>query len=391
MVRWLIRARTAWLAWKCYRSIPRAAAAIRRMMDERARYQRPTLEKFAHAGGRYFWSFYAPGWPSAAFDRFIERDLNRAMVFREEPAALQTVVVAMTKRCSWRCQHCCEWDVLNQPETLTLQDLQRMVSLLQRRGAAQLLFSGGEPLQRFDDLLELVRSASSESDLWILSSGGGLTAQRAVQLRRAGLTGVALSLDHWRPEEHDAFRGVDGAYAWVDRAASHARRAGLLVCLTLCATRAFVSAENLEAYARTAGSLGAAFIHILEPQAVGRFSGHAVELLPTQIQLLEDFWFRMNFDRAFSDMPGVSYLGIARRRGHCYGAGDRHVYIDTDGNLHPCPFCRVPTGRVLDGSFATALERVHAAGCPASRSGAPRDGLVSASPRRTCPGRRGSS
>ena len=50
------------------------------------------------------------------------------------------------------------------------------------RGVAQLLFSGGEPLERFDELLELTASASAESDIWILSSGMGLTAGRAARL-----------------------------------------------------------------------------------------------------------------------------------------------------------------------------------------------------------------
>ena len=357
--------RIVWLALRCYRSPVCAARALRRMLAERARHRTWTTLKYAHAGGRYFWDFYAPGWPSVAFDRFIEAELNRLAPFRASPPRLQTLIFAITKRCPLQCEHCCEWDALNQHETLSPNAIHDVLARFQERGVAQVLLSGGEPLQRFEDLINLLSSASAETDFWILTSGYGLTPERAARLRTSGLTGVALSLDHWDGPAHDRFRGFDGSFDWVQRAAANARQAGLLVALSLCPTRAFVSRENLERYARTAQQLGAGFVQILEPRAVGHYAGRDVQLAEPHIALLEEFYLRLNTDPSCRTMPAVAYAERTRRSARCFGAGDRYAYVDTDGRIHPCPFCRAPAGSALGGALDGVLTTLQANGCQA--------------------------
>jgi len=363
-VKALLWGRIAWLSLRLHRRPWRAARALGRLVAERARHRSRVTAKYARAGDRYFWDLYAPGWPSLAFDRFVERELARATA-SPGPPALQTLIFAITKRCPLRCEHCCEWDALNRREALSRADLRRIVSRFQERGVAQILLSGGEPLQRIEDVVDLVTSAGRDSDFWILSSGHGLSAERAARLAAAGLTGVVLSLDHWDADEHDRFRRFPGAYAQAERAAQHVRAAGLLLGLSLCPTRAFVSGENLQRYAETARRLGAGFIQILEPKAVGHYAGQDVELSPAQLQLLEAFYLRLNFDRACRDMPAVQYAALAQRRTGCHGAGDRYVYVDTDGALLACPFCRPPHGSVLEGRLDDALLALRTLGCPA--------------------------
>jgi len=365
IVKALLWSRVVWLALRCHRSPRRAAQALQALLAERARHRLGVTLKYARAGGRYFWDFYSPGWPSPAFDRFVERELDRLLPQHGAPHGLQTAIVAVTKRCPLRCEHCCEWQALNQQETLSREDLLQIVAQLAERGVAQILLSGGEPLQRFDDVVAIVAAAAGETDFWLLSSGHGLTAERAAQLRSAGLTGIALSLDHHDPESHDRFRRFPGAFAGVERAAASARGAGLLVALSLCPTRAFVSEENLAAYARVARQLGAAFVQILEPQAVGHYAGQDVALSAAQRRLLEEFCIRLNFDPARRELPAVAYAGFSRRRTGCHGAGERYLYVDTDGALLPCPFCREPAGSVLAEGLDAPLAALRARGCPA--------------------------
>jgi len=365
IVKALLWARIGWLALRVYKSPQRAIAVLRRMLAERARSQRFTTRKYARRSGRYFWNFYSPGFPSLAFDCFVEREMDRIEPFRGARPALQTAIFAITKRCSLQCEHCCEWAVLNDRETLSQSDLRAIVERVCVRGVAQLFLSGGEPLRRFDDLLTIIELASAEADVWILTSGHGLSEDRAVRLRSAGLTGVALSLDHWDAASHDRFRGFEGAYGWVESGAEHARRSGLVVTLSLCPTRAFVSRDNLDRYADAARRLGASFIQILEPKAVGRYAGAEVALTTPQQRLLEEFADRLNTDSRYRDFPAVAYADFTKRSTTCHGAGDRYIYIDTDGSLHPCPFCRAPVGCVLDGDFDTALATLQASGCPA--------------------------
>ena len=203
----------------------------------------------------------------------------------------------------------------------------------------------------------------AKADVWILSSGVGLSPTRARQLHSAGLTGVILSLDHWDESRHDQFRGFPGAFRAVARAAAECRAAELVVGLSLCATRAFVSADNLERYADTARALGASFIQLLEPKAVGRYEEQDVALRPDQQKILEDFCDRLNQQDGYRDFPAVSYADYASRSTRCYGAGDRHLYIDTDGSIHACPFCRGTCGSALNGNFETSLAAVRQTAC----------------------------
>lgn len=201
-------------------------------------------------------------------------------------------------------------------------------------------FSGGEPLVRFHDMLELLKSAQKGTDIWVITSVYHLTLEKAQQLKDAGLVGIAVSIDHPHQDKHDMFRGLVGSYEWAIKAARNARKAGLALSLNICATKEFVSAENLFEYARLAHELDASFIQILDPRAVGHYAGKAVDLEPSHIKVIEDFADMLNYDAAFRNWPINTYHGTHQRNVGCFGAGSRFLYVDTDGDMHACPFCQ---------------------------------------------------
>lgn len=348
------------LAFRSHRSPVRVARVLARLRREAARYRLGGGARYVHHEERWFWDLYAPGFPSLAFDRYVQRELERLLPLDDAIPGPQTAIVAISKRCPMRCEHCCEWDVLGRRETLTRADLVHIVADLQDRGVAQILLSGGEPLQRFDDVMAILMAARPGTDFWLLSSGQGLDADRAADLREVGLTGIALSLDHHDAPSHDRFRRFRGAAAGVEQAAAAAREAGLMVALSLCPTRAFVTAGNLDAYADVARRLGAAFIQIMEPRAVGHYAGQDVRLDPEQERLLEEFTVR----GARGGGPKVAYPAFTKRRAGCDGSGRRYLYVDTDGEVHPCPFCRKPAGNLVSGRLDDALGALCASGCP---------------------------
>ncbi|UYZ64360.1 radical SAM protein [Hymenobacter weizhouensis] len=338
--------------------------AVRQIRELRRQYYGPLrVRKVARVAGRYYREFQTPGWPSAAYTSFLATTLHRLVPFRAAGPTLQMVFLAITKKCPLACEHCFEWDALNQREKLSVADVHSMVREFQARGVTQILFSGGEPMLRMPDLLAVLRQARPGTDFWVFTSGFHFTAENARQLRQAGLTGVSISLDHHDPARHNAFRGSGQAFAAAVQAAVHAHAAGLVVCLTLCATREFTTEANLLAYARLARHLGATFIHVLEPRATGHYAGQDVDLSPAQLTLLEEFYHRLNQDDAYLDWPIVHYYGYHQRRMGCSGAADRFVYVDTDGDLHACPFCQRKVGSALHGALPASLAAVCQGGC----------------------------
>ena len=343
----------------------KAIGAMRRLIRLRRQYlgDAPFI-KVAQVDGRYYYEYNTPGWPSAAYDDYHLGELNRIAPFRHQPFGFKNVVVAITKKCAMRCEHCFEWEALNGKEKLTVADLAAIVRQFQELGVGQLQFSGGEPLLRMPALLTLLQRARPGTDFWVITSGHLLTLENARALKQAGLTGVTISLDHVDAAAHNRFRGFAGAYDWVESAAAHARQAGLVTGLSLCATKAFVTEENLMQYARLASRLGAAFIQLLEPRALGHYAGQEVGLAPAQQKMLEDFYLKLNYNRAYQHLPLVVYYDYQRRRAGCAAAADRHVYVDTDGQLHACPFCQKPAGSALEADIKNTLHRLRQLGCP---------------------------
>lgn len=321
------------------------------------------LYKLAYVDKRYYWGLYTPGWNGISFKKFIASEMNHIVPVKQKANRFINVYIAITNKCALQCEHCYEWEHLNKKDALSAEQLRNIVAKIQDRGVSQIHFSGGEPLLKVDLLLDVLNSAKKETDFWVLTSGLKLTHENAKSLKSAGLNGVMISLDHFDPEKHNAFRGFKEAYYWVEKGVQNAIDNQLVVALSLCATKDFTTYENLITYANLAKKLGVSFVQLLEPRAVGHYSGKEVSLSTDQINLLENFYLEMNYNPKYKNYPLISYHGYSQRRKGCYAAGNRTFYIDNDGDINACPFCQKKSGRVLDANFDASLNDLQKSGC----------------------------
>jgi len=353
-----------WMALAMYRRPFRAYRAFRNILKvQQSIYGSPSHQRFVYAAGKYYFSPHVPGWPSSAFRMYIANALNEVSTLRPDSGYLQTLVLTITNRCPMRCQHCFESEDISTRESLTLDELRTILHRFQSRGVSHVQFSGGEPLCRLADLIELIRTARRNTEFWILTSGYGMTEDAAAKLKKAGLTGVNLSLDHWDPKEHNRFRNCPEAYHWVEQAASNSHRENLVLALSLCAVREFITLENLWKYLHHAGELGAGFVRIIEPRRIGRYSGKDVELGNRELAILNEFYQTSRMDTKYKDLPLVIYPGFHQRSSGCSCAGDRLLFVDSRGDIHSCPFCRQPAGSALTDSIDDAIRILRRTGC----------------------------
>lgn len=321
------------------------------------------LHKLAYVDKRYYWGLFTPGWNGNSFKNFIASEMNHIVPVKQKVNRFISVIVAITKKCSLQCEHCYEWENINKKEALSAEQLKNIVTKIQERGVSQIHFSGGEPLLKIDLLVDILNSAEKATDFWILTSGHQLTNQNAKKLKSAGLNGVMISLDHFDSEKHNAFRGFKDAYYWVENGVKNAINNQLVVALSLCVTKEFTTPENLITYAKLAKKMGVSFIQLLEPRAVGHYSGKEVSLSNNQIALLEQFYLEMNYTPKYKNYPLISYHGYYQRRQGCFAAGNRSFYVDTDGDINACPFCQTKTGNVLDPDFDNSIMKLQKSGC----------------------------
>lgn len=321
------------------------------------------INKVAYVDKKYYWDLYTPGYGSKAFNSFFEGEANRVVPLLKKTKRFTNIFVAFTKKCPLQCQHCFEWDALNGKEKLTLTDIKNIVRKFQDKGTSQIQLTGGEPLLRVNDIIEILKSSRPETEFWVLTSGYNLTNENAKKLKNAGLTGVVISLDHFDPTQHNQFRRFNKAYEWVERSVKNSLAVNLVAALSICVTRTFVTEGNLMQYAELAKFLGVSFIQILEPKAVGHYQGIDVALKEEHEKIIEDFYFKMNYEKKYSKYPIVTYHGYHQRQIGCFGSANRNLYVDTDGDLHACPFCQKKMGNALSDDLDVSIENLQKKSC----------------------------
>ena len=166
--------------------------------------------------------------------------------------------VSLTDRCNFRCPYCMpehpEWlpkdALLTDTERFRLLDL--FVATL---GITHLRLTGGEPLLR-NDLAERIAEFGVLRDAGVeriaLTTNGHLLAERALELKNAGLDDLNVSLDALSPAAFHVLSGGKGDVARVLEGILAAKRVGLPVKLNTVVMRGYNEDEILP-LARWAG------------------------------------------------------------------------------------------------------------------------------------------
>ena len=330
-----------YLAIREYNSLTKAIEVLRKLKKLKFEVAgKQNVNKIVKINGRYHWNMHLPGFPSKAQIANVLGEMNRISPVRSKNNRLSVLFLGITKKCPLQCLHCYEWGALNHKDTLSLSALKNIIIKFQDLGVGHIQLGGGEPMTRFDDMVEIIKDIKTHTDIWISTCGFNLSEEKAMLLKKAGLNGVAISMDHFEPELHNAFRGHQNAFDWAITATHNCQKAGLITCWSICVTREFLSKDNLIQYAWAAKKNNVIFVQLFEPMPAGRYSEKDVTLSSAQKKILEDFYFEMNTSPKYKDFPMMVYFGPRDRRIGCLGSGNRYLYIDTDGYLQSCPFCR---------------------------------------------------
>jgi MoaA/NifB/PqqE/SkfB family radical SAM enzyme len=305
------------------------------------------LKKIYKIGGKYYFNQYTPGWPSRNYDELIKGELRRHASPLTATEKLSFVFLAITRKCPMRCEHCFEWDNLNQKEVFTKDTLFKTIDLFQKEGVLQFHFSGGEPMVRFKDLIQLIKFASRKSECWVLTSGFNFTKENAQLLKQVGCKGVVVSIDHYLPELHNLFRGNDSSFNGAVNAVKEAKLAGMVVSISVCATKNFIDGGHLLPYMNFAKKLGVHFVQVLEPKNVGHYIDKDVLLASRHINELDAVFKMINHSPAYRRYPTMLYHGYHQRRVGCF-SGSRSVYVDSIGDVHACPFCHTKSYNIIE-------------------------------------------
>lgn len=121
--------------------------------------------------------------------------------------------ISVTDKCNLRCRYCMPEngiELMPHEELLSLEELYRVVRIMEGLGIRKVRFTGGEPMVR-KNLIKLIEDVGKLSGIEeiALTTNGVLFADWAQTLKQAGLTGVNISLDTLDKERFWKITGVD--------------------------------------------------------------------------------------------------------------------------------------------------------------------------------------
>ena len=248
------------------------------------------------------------------------------------------LLAELTYRCPLHCPYCS--NPLRYPagEELGTTQWRRVFDQAGELGVFHVLFSGGEPLLRAD-LTELV-AAARQSGLYVnlLTSGVGLTADRAEQLKAAGLDSVQISFQADAEADADFLAGT-AAHSRKRQAAEVVRALGLPLTVNVVLHRGNI--DRVQRLIDLASELGARRLELASVQFYGWAFRNRQGLLPSLAQVQRAETVVMAAQRRLRGQMEVIYVlpdYFGDRPKPCMnGWGRRYLTVNPVGDVLPCP------------------------------------------------------
>ncbi len=273
--------------------------------------------------------------------------------------------VSVTDRCNFRCPYCMpaviyghNYKFLPRSEILTFEEIARLTRLFVSFGVAKVRLTGGEPLARrgLEKLVAMLAPMAGIQDL-ALTTNGVLLADKAGDLRRAGLRRVTVSLDSL---DDGVFKAMNGVGVSVDRVLEgieEAERVGLSPIKINAVVQRGVNDHTILDLARRFKGSGHV-VRFIEYMDVGNLNGwKADQVVPaaeivrrvnaeTPIEPLEEN-YPGEVARRYRYLDGDGEIGVISSVSNPFCGACARARLSTEGKLYTCLFAA--TGRDLRG------------------------------------------
>lgn len=287
------------------------------------------------------------------------------------------VVWNFTNMCNLRCLHCYQRADKPTPDELSLEEKLGLVRQLDEAGVAAVALSGGEPTIH-PHFLRVVEELGRRGIYAAVATNGWVFArkERLEEAVARGLRYVEVSVDSAKPEVHDRFRGVPGAWRRAVKALENAVEAGVSNAMATTVTR--INVGEVDDILDLAERIGVERVIFFNFVPVGRGKENAwLDLGPEEREELLRKLYReskkrrvvvlstapqyarvvQQMSRGEETAPTHFYMGedrfvkaLAEYIGGC-GAGRIYAAIQPNGDVTPCVFLPVKVGNVRESHF----------------------------------------
>ena len=252
------------------------------------------------------------------------------------------LLAELTYACPLQCPYCSNpVDYSQYPTELSTEDWKRVLTEARKMGAVQLGLSGGEPLAR-TDLAEIVRHAR---DLGyysnLITSGYGLTEERIIELKEAGLDHIQVSIQASTQELNDHIAGTK-SYNHKQDVARLVKKHGypMVLCVVIHRQNIHQMADIL----KMASELGADYLELANTQYYGWAHKNRDLLLPSREQFETAEKIAQDYKETVKGKMKIYYVVPDyyedRPKACMNGWGTTFLTVAPDGVALPCHSAR---------------------------------------------------
>lgn len=311
------------------------------------------LNKYVKSGKYIKINLYVPVFPSPAFFKAC----RKVLVFNEKMPCI-SVLLSVTSACRYDCEHC--YQKLDKGKDVDIDLLCGAVKIIDKMGVAFFNIEGGEPFLVFDRLKKVCDSISV-GEIWINSTGDGMTSEKLKQLKSAGVRGFMFSLHSPYPDKINEFMKNDKAWENLKNGIALCHQEGFEVAVNTCIIRDDYYNGNFEKIVELAKDLGVSIIQLIKPKPSGGWLGSAdISFSGSDLIKIEASVHKYNNNRQYREYPFIAAQIIDEKSDMfgCTAGGTDRFYINAKGDLQPCEFLNISFGNIKDEEFEVMYKKM---------------------------------
>ncbi|WP_040412853.1 radical SAM protein [Desulfosporosinus sp. OT] len=337
--------------WKGDISLKRFILLLKRLLLFLSRMQH---NKFVTINGKTRLGLYVPGFPSPAFYTACQKFSQFS-----EKMPCTTVLLSITSACPYNCNYC--YQKLDKGQDVKIETLIRTVSKLQEMGIAFFNIEGGEPFLVFDRLKRVCSVIDARSEIWINSTGAGMTRERLMELNYLNVTAIMFSLHSPDADSFNRFMGSNSAWNTMLDGVKMCHNVGLPVAFNICLMRDDFYNGTFEQIMDLVRDLKACLIQIIKPKPAGGWLEKGdIVFSPEDLAYIKTKVNQYNLQEEFSGYPAISAQIIEEDKGvfGCTAGGIDRFYINAKGDLQPCEFLNISFGNIAVDNFEDIYQKM---------------------------------
>jgi len=332
-------------------SIGRYLSFLRRMLYFLSRLDH---NKFFRIDKTLRLGLYIPRFPSRAFFTAC----SKFMTF-DEKLPCTTVLISVTSACRFNCQHC--YQKKDVGKDIDIEVMINVTKKLQASGVSFFNIEGGEPFLVYDRLKKLCAAIDQGAEIWINSTGDGMTLKRLKELKTLGLTSIMFSLHSANSSKVNAFMQSPKAWDILTEGIRLCHQADILVSFNSCLNRESFYNGDFQALMNKTKEFHAGLIQIIKPKPSGGWLESGVEdFSKGDLEQVKQLVCQYNHDRRYKDYPSISAQILEEDPSvfGCTAGGTERFYLNAKGDVQPCEFLNISFGNIGQEDFTGIYKRM---------------------------------